>query len=364
MIYITRIFKFQFLVFVKCKQFQEIFMDPSFSDFWPLLPSIELAEGETWVRGLSFQPPVLILPRIEIPKEFKLNHQSVGNSVSFVVGREFHKLMVCFAFPSAKAKLIKGTCFVVSANGFSNEIFLDCLFTGRGSEHLFFHLVYLPEWNESNPSEQNYVKITVELEYDYFNECDDGDDDDDDDDTSSDEPKITWLGVHVDCICYMHPNARHGCGSSSVRDDINHHSFPSDVGLQMDTTNGLDLRMGQPSLGFPYRLDDLGSSSIARICDNTNPDFESSFRDDVHDLESSASREGCPPLVLDDMEHPSLPSDLRPVDTTNGSELGLGRQDLGFRDGFDLGSSSVAHAFDNIDTDFNQFPPSKKARTS
>ena len=332
MIYITRISKFQFLVFVKCKQFQEIFMDPPFSDFGP---------------------PVLVLPRIEIPKEFKLNHQSVENSVSFVVGREFHKLIVCFAVRSAKAKPI-GTHFFVSANGFSNEQVLGCHFAGRDSEHLFLHLVYLPQWNESNPSEQNYVKITVELEYDYENEYDD-DDDDDDDDTSSDEPKITWLGVHVDCIC---------CGSSSVPDDINHHSLPSDVGLQMDTTNGLDLRMGQPSLGFPYRLDDLGSSSIARICDNTNPDFESSFRDDVHDLESSASRDGCPPLVLDDMEHHSLPSDLRPVDTTNGSELGLGRQDLGFRDGFDLGSSSVAHAFDDVDTDFNQFPPSKKARTS
>ena len=341
MIYITRIFKFQFLVFVKCKQFQEIFMDPSFSDFWPLLPSIELPEGETWVRGLSFRPPVLILPRIEIPKEFKLNHQSVGNSVSFVVGREFHKLIVCFAVRSAKAKPI-GTHFFVSANGFSDEQVLSCHFAGRDSEHLFLHLVYLPQWNESNPSEKNDVKITVELEYDYENEYDE---DDDDDGTSFDEPKITWLGVHVDCIC---------CGSSSV----------PDVGLQMDTTNGLDLRMGQPSLGFPDGLDDLGSSSITRMCDHTNPDFESSFRDDVHDLESSASREGCPPLVLDDMEHHSLPSDLRPVDTTNGSELGLGRQDLGFRDGFDLGSSSVAHAFDNNDSDFNQFPPSKKARTS
>ena len=332
MIYITRIFKFQFLVFVKCKQFQEIFMDPPFSDFG--LPELELE---------------LVLPRIEIPKEFKLNHQSVGNSVSFVVGREFHKLIVCFAVRSAKAKPI-GTHFFVSANGFPNGQLYSFPSAGRDSEHLFFKELYLRQWNESNPSEQNYVKITVELEYE--NEYDD---DDDDDDTSSDEPKITWLGVPVDCIC---------CGSSSVPDDINHHSFPSDVGLQMDTTNGLDLRMGQPSLGFTYGLDDLGSSSIARICDNTNPDFESSFRDDVHDLESSASRDGCPPLVLDDMEHQSLPSDLRPVDTTNGSELGLGRQDLGFRDGFDLGSSSVAHAFDNNDSDFNQFPPSKKARTS
>ena len=78
----------------------------------------------------------------------------------------------------------------------------------------------------------------------------------------------------------------------------------------------------------------------------------------------SASIDGCSPLVLDDIEHHSLPSNVLPVDTTNGSESGLGRQDLGFSDGFDLGSSSVAHAFDNNDSDFNQFPPSKKAKTS
>ena len=85
-------------------------------------------------------------------------------------------------------------------------------------------------------------------------------------------------------------------GLPSVSDDIDHHSFPSDVGLQMDT----NLR-----LGFSDVFDDLGSSSRARICDNT-------------ELQP----------VLDDIEHHSLPSDVLPVDTTNGSELGLGRQDL------------------------------------
>ena len=178
-------------------------MKPSFSDFWPLPPRFELPKGLTLVRDiLSFWPPVLVLPRIEIPKEFKLNHQSVGNSVSFVVGREFHKLIVCFAVRSAKAKPI-GTHFFVSANGFSNEQVLSCHFAGRGSEHLFLHLVYLPEWNESNPSEQNHVTITVEIKYSQIIP------------SSSDDPKITWLGVHVDCIC---------CGSSLVPEDIDHHS--------------------------------------------------------------------------------------------------------------------------------------------
>ncbi|KAK7854855.1 hypothetical protein CFP56_030666 [Quercus suber] len=227
---------------------------------------------------------------------------------------------------------------------------------------------------------------------------------------SSVDPKMTWLGVHVDCICC-------GCGSSSVSDDIDHQSFPSDVELQRDT----NLLMVHPGLGSSDVLDDLGSSSRAWICDDTEPSpavfstsygsdldhgvlnsggasglliepnsglagsclgfegFESTFHGDVHNLDSSsiaypftrigyldsnAAIDGCSPLVLDDIEHHSLPSDVLPVDTTNGSELGLGWQDLGFSDGFDLGSSSVAHAFDNIDTDINLFPPSKKARTS
>ncbi|KAF3956362.1 hypothetical protein CMV_018504 [Castanea mollissima] len=331
-------------------QFLEISMDPS---FW------------------YYDRCKLILPRIEIPKAFKLNHQSVGNSVSFVVGREFQKLMVCFAFRSAEAKLVE---FVVSTNGFlkTDEAWVGSI----SGEHLLLRPVYLGGWNKSNPSEQNHVTITVEIRYSGKS-------------SSSDDPKITWLGVHVDCICP-------GCGSSSVPDDIDHHSFPSDVGLQMDTTNGLDLPMGHPSLGFTYGLDDQDSSTIARICDNTeppplpaifstpygsdldhgvsntggvsglliDPNFESSFHDDVHDLDLSASRDGCPPLVLDDIEHHCLPSDALPVDTTNGSELGLGRQDLRFSDGFDQGSSSVAHAFDNNNFDFNLFPPSKKARTS
>ncbi|KAF3946528.1 hypothetical protein CMV_027213 [Castanea mollissima] len=418
---------------------------------------------------------------------------------------------------SLKAKVTNVTCFVVvvSTNGFRRVESIDPYVDG-GSEHLFLHAVSLRQWSVSNPSEQNDVKITVEIEYDDIessfdddddispddydeNTCSDDDDDDDDDDdtfdddddtcsddddddtcsddddddtfdddddddddTSSDDPKITWLGVHVDCICCPqniahfahHPS---GCGSSLIPDD---HSFASDVGLQMGTTNGFDLHLGHQGLGFTYGLDDLGSSSTNWICDNTElqplpavfspsygtdldhgvlnsggvsglliepnsgltgsylgfEGFESTFHGDVHDLDSSsfaypfastgyldsnASRDGCPPLVLDEIEHHSLPSDMFDsylgLDSTvhsNGYDLGLtsianpflsigyNHSDAGEHcppsvpedtthhslpsdllpvaecDGFDLG------AFDNNDSDFNQFPPSKKARTS
>ncbi|XP_030925306.1 uncharacterized protein LOC115952317 isoform X1 [Quercus lobata] len=364
-------------------QFQELFMDP---------PSSHRDVGH------------FILPRIEIPKWFKLKHQSVGNSsVSFRVSREFPKLIVYFAIRSVEVRQYI-ECSVVSANGFSTGVTFGSL--PMEGEHLWIYTPYILKWkwDESNPSEQNDVTITVEIK----------------DDTSScnpiipssDDRKITWLGVHVDCICC-------GCRSSSVSDDIDHHSFPSDVGPQMDT----NLLMVHPGLGSSDVLDDLGPSSRAWICDNTElqplpavfstsngsdldhgvlnsggvsglliepnsglagsylgfEGYESTFPGEVHNLDSSsianpfarsgyldsnASIDGCSPLVLDDIEHHSLPSDVLPVDTTNGSELGLGRQDSGFSDGFDLGSSSVAHAFDNNNSDFNLFPPSKKARTS
>ncbi|KAK9985507.1 hypothetical protein SO802_030458 [Lithocarpus litseifolius] len=263
------------------------------------------------------------------------------------------------------------TCFVVSANGFQREERLNGIFTKKDSElqFLFLHGVYLGGWNESNPSEQNHVTITVEFKNLNW---------------ISSSSSITWLGVHVDCIC---------CKSSSVPDCIDHHSFPSDVGLQMDTTNGLDLPMGHPGLGFTYGLDDLGSSSIARICDNIElppspaifstpcgsdldhgvfntggvvlDDIVSTVHSNGYDLgftsianpflsigyNDSDVGEHWPPSVPKDTIRHSLPSDMLPVDTTNGSELGLGRLNLGFSDGFDLGSSSVAHAFDNNDSD-------------
>ena len=77
-------------------------------------------------------------------------------------------------------------------------------------------------------------------------------------------------------------------------------------------------------------------------------------------------------LVLDDTSHNFLPSSMvHPNNMTSyGSNLRLGLPDLGigstFRDGFDLGSSSMAQNFVNDDdsSDFNLYPPSKKLRTS
>ena len=55
------------------------------------------------------------------------------------------------------------------------------------------------------------------------------------------------------------------------------------------------------------------------------------------------------------------------MDTTNRSNLALGRLDMCFvlsfvNDGFCLGSTSMEHDFVNYDSKFNFFPPSKKKK--
>ena len=56
-----------------------------------------------------------------------------------------------------------------------------------------------------------------------------------------------------------------------------------------------------------------------------------------------------------------------PMDTTNRSNLALGRPNMCFvlsfvNDGFCLGSTSMEHDFVNYDSKFNFFPPSKKKK--
>ena len=178
----------------------------------------------------------LVLPRIEIPKGFKLNHQSFGNSVSFEVGREFQKLVLCFAFRSVKAEATEATCFVVSTNGFSKKETTYFSPLKGGSEHLYLRTVYLWEWNDSNPFEQNRVTMTVEIKYAEII-------------SSSYDPIITWLGAHVDCVCCPQNIAHftHGFGSSLVPDDNDRHSFPSNVGFD----DGFDLGSSSDFNQFP-----------------------------------------------------------------------------------------------------------------
>nr|POF11907.1 hypothetical protein CFP56_13755 [Quercus suber] len=255
-------------------QFGEIFMDPNFCG------------GSDYLGGCE-----LILPRI--PKGFKLKHQSVGNSVSFRVGREFKKLVLCFAFQSVLKNGTEATCFVDSTNGFSEEkkIFLDEV--EGGSEHLFLSPIDLLEWEESNPSEENLLTIKVKFKYGETIP------------SSSDDPIITWLGVHVDCICCGRGSSSVSDDIVSVSDDIDHHPFPSDAGLQLDT----NLLKFHPDLD--HGVFNNGGVSGHLI----EPNFESTFPGDVldsHDSDSSSFVNPFASIGYNDLHDSDLSSFVNP----------------------------------------------------
>ena len=142
------------------------------------------------------------------------------------------------------------------------------------------------------------------------------------------------------------------------------------------TSNGSDLDHGVLNSGGALGLLIEPNSGLAGSYLGFEG-FESTFHGDVHDLDSSSfaypfasigyhdsdvGRTLAPLVPEGTTIHHSL--SVLPVNTTNGSELGLGRLDLGFSDGFDPGSPSMAHAFDNNDSNFSMFPPLKKTRTS
>uniref|UniRef100_A0A7N2M983 TMV resistance protein N n=2 Tax=Quercus lobata TaxID=97700 RepID=A0A7N2M983_QUELO len=153
---------------------------------------------------------IIRLPGTEIPKWLNLNHESDGNVISFWVGRTFPNIFdVCFAFGPVKYPWMS-SCYVdLSINGCKKEN-LSSTPTSEFSDHLWIFSLSNNKMqnrlNKSNPSEQNYVEVTCEME-----------------DWVKNRPR-RW-GVRVECICCSQksnvfqlpsPSARHSCGSSSV----------------------------------------------------------------------------------------------------------------------------------------------------
>ena len=103
----------------------------------------------------------LILPVIEIPKWLKFNHhESVGNSVSFLVGPKFSNLVVCIAVPSKDGD--KNSCFswrvYISINGKRQCIETYYWWENYNYDHVW--LIY-GEVNITNPSEENRIEVEV-----------------------------------------------------------------------------------------------------------------------------------------------------------------------------------------------------------
>ena len=108
------------------------------------------------------------------------NHQSVDNSIFFSVGRNFPKFVVCIVpGPEGFVGFVE-----ISINGYENRVY-QCFDLVEG-EYLFS----LTQWsllqihlNESNPTEQNLVKVSIRCKSD---------------DTCY---SVKVWGVHVECTC-------------------------------------------------------------------------------------------------------------------------------------------------------------------
>ena len=110
------------------------------------------------------------------------NHQSVDNSIFFFVGRNFPKLVVCIVpGPKDFYGLVE-----ISINGYENREYESIKGRCIETQHLFS----LTQWsllqrhlNESNPTDQNRVKVSVRCKPDDYGYS------------------IKMWGVHVECTC-------------------------------------------------------------------------------------------------------------------------------------------------------------------
>ena len=183
----------------------------------------------------------IIAPGAEIPKW--CNHQSVGNYISFWVGRKFPKIALCIALGQNESHQHVTVYFYI--NGCGNYVYLSSTFE-ENSNHLW--LVPLcrsflqNHLDDSYPSEQNHVELVYEIKPKRYHRrhC------------PSYKPRpqnptvIKRWGVHVECICCSHISGIsyfpfQSAKSSSVHDNSKPlpllSLFPSSSASDMDRRN-------------------------------------------------------------------------------------------------------------------------------
>ena len=131
-----------------------------------------------WGRGWSFHHLVTFVGA-DMLKWF--NHQSVDNSIFFSVGRNFPELVIVCIVPGIFRGFVE-----ISINGYENREYEPIHLFSNCTQYLFS----LTQWsllqrhlNESNPTDQNRVKVSIRYKSD---------------DTGY---SIKMWGIHVECTC-------------------------------------------------------------------------------------------------------------------------------------------------------------------
>ena len=172
-------------------------------------------ESETAIFACEF-----VLPAFEIPKIF--NHQSVGNYISFLVGRKFsNPFAVCIALTLGMGKF----CFAIylSINCCEETLYhwYESRFNYQEREPLWLltlsHRKLQKYLSYSSLSEQNEVKVICKIEK--WNEI-----------SSSYEPVnptgfIQRMWVRVECICCPHISGISNLPFLSAMDNIESPTF-------------------------------------------------------------------------------------------------------------------------------------------
>ncbi|XP_050240660.1 TMV resistance protein N-like isoform X2 [Quercus robur] len=320
----------------------------------------------------------ILLPGTEIPKSLKFNHQSFGNSISFKVGCKFPKLVVCVAFRSAEDRLrcrhsevdvsVNGCNWYIT-NSYSEESWEELWLFSKSLGQLSKPYLYY---------EQNQVEVEVSCKIHDHNF-----------DFVYNNDFVKWVGVNVECICCPQKSdityllaSEIRYGSSSVLNDTElppfQPVFPTSYGFEP----GLKGFLGDLNV---YLSAPTNSELLALL---PGPNMDHEVSNTVNDLRllKGIHNDGCDlSLSLNDSnERESEPPLFH--DLTNGFDFGFAQPNLelgsGVSSGFHLGSSSMAHASVNDDSDFymgsssmahdclnddsdfNMVPPPKKARTS
>ena len=102
------------------------------------------------------------VPGTGIPKWFKFDHRSDGNSVSFRIGCEFPKAVVCIAFQSVEAHIGGSFSVYVSVNGCEEKLSFQDIEEMSG--HLWLFSVSNLKLLDLSPYEENDIEVICEID--------------------------------------------------------------------------------------------------------------------------------------------------------------------------------------------------------